>query len=88
MEYIKEKNKIYVQNEQGEIVAKVEFEETSKGKFNIFNTFVASKLRGKGIASELVKEAINEIHKRGGKVFATCSYAKKWLENNKIMRGE
>lgn len=88
MEYIKEKNKIYVQNEQGEIVAKVEFEETSKGKFNIFNTFVDHSLRGKGVASELVKEATNEIHKRGGKVFATCSYAKKWLENNKIVRGE
>ena len=83
MEFIKEGNRIFLKDENAKIIAEIEFEEIEKGIFNIYHTFVDESLRGKGIASKLVQEAVNEIEARNGKVQATCSYAKKWLEKNK-----
>lgn len=80
MDFIKEDNKIYLKDEKGKIIAEIEYEEIEKGVFNIYHTFVDESLRGKGIASKLVQEAVKEIEAKNGKVQATCSYAKKWLE--------
>lgn len=84
MEYKKGDNKIYVENEKGEIVAEIEFEELENNTFNIYHTFVDESLRGKKIASKLVEIAVDEIKTRKGNIQATCSYAKKWLEKNNI----
>lgn len=83
MEFRKEDNRIFLKDENEKIIAEIEFAEIEKGIFNIYHTFVDESLRGKGIASKLVQEAVNEIKSRNGKVQATCSYAKKWLEKNK-----
>lgn len=83
MEFIKEGNRIFLKDENAKIIAEIEFEEIESGKYNIYHTFVDESLRGKGIASKLVQEAVNEIKSRNGTVQATCSYAKKWLEKNK-----
>ena len=83
MEFIKEDNRIFLKDENAKIIAEIEFEEVEKGIFSIYHTFVDESLRGKGIATKLVQEAVNEIKSRNGTVQATCSYAKKWLENNK-----
>jgi len=40
-------------------------------------------MRGRGIASELVRLAVEEIERRGGRVEATCSYALLWLARNR-----
>lgn len=80
----KDDNKIYLEDTEGRIIAEVEFEETEKGTFNIYHTFVDESLRGQGIASKLIQKAVSEIKARNGKVTASCSYAKKWLEKNKI----
>lgn len=80
MEFTKEPNRIYLKNETGKIIAEIEFEEIEKGTYNIYHTFVDESLRGKGIASKLVEEAVKEIETRNGKIQATCSYAKTWLE--------
>lgn len=82
MEYIVDKNSIVLRDNSGNIFGKVEFEEVEKGVFNIFHTYVDESLRGKGVASKLVKMVKEEIEKRNGKVIAACSYAKKWLEKN------
>ena len=83
MEFIKEDNRIFLKDENAKIIAEIEFEEIESGKYNIYHTFVDESLRGKGIATKLVQEAVNEIKSRNGTVQATCSYAKKWLEKNK-----
>ena len=80
MDFIKEKERIYAKDESGKIIAEIEFKEIEKGIFNIYHTFVDERLRGQGIASLLVKEAVKEINSKNGKVTASCSYAKKWLE--------
>ena len=84
MQYIKENGKIYSVNEQGKVVAEITFQELGQGIFNINHTFVDESLRGQGIAQKLVEMAIEEIKKKDGKVQATCSYAKHYLEK----RGE
>lgn len=83
MNFIKEPNKIYLQNETGKTIAEITFEEIEKGIYNIDHTFVDESLRGQGIASKLVEEAVKTIQEKGGKIQATCSYAVKWLEKHK-----
>lgn len=82
MEFKKEENRIYLDNEEGKILAQIEFEELENNKFNIYHTFVDESLRGQGIASKLVKMAVDEIQSKGGTVLATCSYAKSWIEKH------
>ena len=80
MDFITEEKRIFLKDEDGKVIAEIEFAEIEQGKYNIYHTFVDESLRGQGIASELVERAVNEIKRRGGSVQATCSYAKKWLE--------
>ena len=83
MEFKKEENRIYLDNENGKVLAEIEFEKLEDSTYNIYHTFVDELLRGQGVASKLVEEAVKEIESRGGKVQATCSYAKAWLEKHK-----
>ena len=82
MEYITEGNRIYVIG-NGEEVGEVTFPEREKGVCVINHTYVDDRLRGQGIASELVRRAVEEIERRGCRVEATCSYALLWLARNR-----
>lgn len=84
MDFIKEDNRIYSVNNQNKVIVEVTFPEIEKGIFNIDYTFVDESLRGQGIAKKLVEMAIEEIKKKNGKVQATCSYAKHYLETHNI----
>ena len=81
MEYITERNRIYVVKD-GEEVGEVTFP-MRDGVYVINHTFVDDRLRGQGIASELVRRAVEEIERRGGQFKATCSYAVLWLARNR-----
>ena len=81
MEYNIERNRIYVV-EDGEEVGEVTFPERDD-VYVINHTYVDDRLRGQGIASELVRRAVEEIENRGGQVKATCSYAQLWLARNR-----
>ena len=82
MAFIKEENRIYMNNEQNKTVAEVTFYEIENGVYNIDHTFVDDSLRGQGIGSKLVQEAVNTIKEKGAKIQATCPFASKWLEEN------
>ena len=82
MNFIKEKERIYAKDENEKIIAQIEFKEIEQGTYNIYHTFVDESLRGQGIASKLVQEAVEEIKSRNGKITASCSYAKRWIEKN------
>ena len=82
MQFIKEENRIYATNEDNETVAEVTFYEIENGVYNIDHTFVDDSLRGQGIGSKLVEEAVKIIKERGAKVQATCPFASKWIEEN------
>lgn len=81
MEYITYNNRIAAV-ENGEEVGEVTFPERD-GIYIINHTFVDDRLRGQGIASELVRRAVEEIESRGGRMKATCSYAALWLARNR-----
>ena len=79
----KEKSRIYLENEKGELIAEITFPEMSPGVYTINHTFVDDSLRGQGVASKLVQAAVDEIERLGGTVKATCSYAVAWFEKQK-----
>ena len=79
MEFLIEENRILKKDEEGKVLAEIEFQESEPGVFDIFHTFVDESLRGQGIASQLVEKALEEIRKKGGKPKASCSYAQKWI---------
>ena len=82
MQFIKEENRIYAANEDNETVAEVTFYEIENGVYNTDHTFVDDSLRGQGIGSKLVEEAVSTIKEKGAKVQATCPFASKWIEEN------
>ena len=82
MNFIKEKKRIYCVNEEDKVIAEITFEKIDKNTMNINHTFVHESLRGQGIASKLVQEAVKYIQAQGLQVKATCSYAKRWLDKN------
>ena len=81
--YITEENRIYLPDENWNILAEVTFEKINDEIYNIDHTFVASSLRWQGIANKLVENAVDYIHSKWYEASATCSYAKKWLNKNK-----
>ena len=88
MNFNKENNRIYVIDEDGKLVGEITYEKLDENRYNINHTFVDEALRGKGIAKKLVQMAIEEIKSKGGTVFATCEYAKKYLEKIKVKEGK
>jgi predicted GNAT family acetyltransferase len=79
MEYKREQDKIYVQNEQNETIAQVDFPETSAGTVTITRTFVDGSLRGQGVAGALIQGVYDDAKQNGKTVRAVCSYAVKWF---------
>lgn len=80
MKFNVEKNRIYYE-ENGKLLAEITFI-GEEDVMTINHTFVDDSLRGQGIASQLVQEAVNEIKRQNKKVQASCSYAVKWLEKH------
>ena len=55
--------------------------------WNIIHTKVNENYQGKGIAKKLVEKVITKANENNKKVTATCSYAKRILDNkNKEVR--
>lgn len=83
MEFKKESNRIYLENENGEMVAEITFPNISDKVVDINRTFVDDSLRGQGIAGKLMEELVEELKNTGKHAVPTCSYAAKWFEKNK-----
>ena len=83
MDFKREKNRIYAEDEKENTIGEVTFYEIEKGKYNIDHTFVENKFRGQGIGSKLVEEAVKELTEKGAEIEATCPFAQKWLSENK-----
>lgn len=83
MDYIYEDGKIYSTDADGKELARVLFPAVN-GRRIITHVYVDESLRGQGIASELMKLALEEIRKEKSEFSATCPYAVKWLQKNKI----
>jgi uncharacterized protein len=83
MEFKNETNRIYMENEKGEMIAEVTFPSISESVVNINHTYVDDSLRGQGIAGKLMEEVVEVLKNSGKKAVPTCSYAVMWFEKNK-----
>ena len=75
--YVIEENRIYLPDENWNILAEIDFEKIAERTYNISRTFVDDRMRWQGIGSELVEKAIVYLTEKWYKVSATCPYAKK-----------
>jgi predicted GNAT family acetyltransferase len=79
-DYITEENRIYLPDENWNILAEINFEEVDKKTYNISRTFVDDSLRWQGIGSELVEKALSYLTSKWCIVSASCPYAKKSIK--------
>jgi predicted GNAT family acetyltransferase len=79
-DYITDENRIYLPDENWNILAEINFEKIDEQTYNISHTFVDDSLRGQGIGSELVEKAMTYLISKWYKVSATCPYAKKTVK--------
>lgn len=81
MDFIYEKERIYMNDENGKLIAEITFP-TKEGIATINHTFVDESLRGQGVAGKLTEAAVKQILNDKNKLSATCSYAVKWLKKH------
>lgn len=81
MPFVTESNRIYYEQE-GRTLAEITFPALDDTTVNIDHTFVDECLRGQGVAGRLMELAAAELERTGRKAVATCSYARRWLENH------
>jgi predicted GNAT family acetyltransferase len=86
METIYEEGRIHIE-EDGKILAEIDFPVLDAKTVGITHTFVDDSLRGQGIAGKLIQEAITIIQKTDRKIIPTCSYAVAWFEKHSEYAG-
>ena len=83
MEFMIEKHRIYVNDEQGKLIVEATFPLYNEGIVFVDHTYVDPALRGQGVASDLMKKVCETIEKNGFKAIATCPYAVVWFKRHK-----
>ena len=82
MEFQETNGRIWVENEEGRLVAEITFPEARPGVADIDHTFVDASLRGQGAAGRLVEAAVAQLRRRDMKAVPTCSYAQRWFQDH------
>jgi len=82
MKFIHEENKIFVNNDKGEVIVLATFPFVSEKVINIDHTFVDPSLRGQGVASLLMHEVYNHAKEKGYTVVNSCPYAIAWFKKH------
>ena len=75
MEFIHQENRIYAENDAGQIVAEVTFPQENASTVCLDHTFVDDSLRGQGVAGKLVKEVVDYAQKNGKKIRTLIVYS-------------
>ncbi|MFP4478974.1 MAG: GNAT family N-acetyltransferase [Candidatus Izemoplasmatales bacterium] len=82
MVYLYEENRVYVEDDDL-LLAEVTFPYEDNDTVNINHVFVDPSLRGRGVASEIMRFTYNFIKSKGLKTLATCPYAITWFDKHK-----
>ena len=75
-------NRIFAADDEGKLLAEIDFPDAGEGLVQITHTFVDPSLRGQGVASQLVQAAAEQLRRQGKKAIPICSYAKAWFERH------
>lgn len=81
MEFQHEAGRIFAEDENGELLCEITFPDNGVAA-NIDHTYVSDRLRGQGVAGQLVAAAVEQIKGRGLQVEVSCSYAVKWAQQH------
>lgn len=76
MNYMKEKNRFYMEDDNGFEIGEVTFSSAGDSLLIIDHTFVSEAYRGKGIAAKLVKLVVDKAKKENKKIVPLCAFAK------------
>ena len=82
MELTRSRERIFVQGEDGKLLAEITFPTGEDGVADINHTFVDESLRGRGVAGELVRAAAQELRAQGRLTRTSCWYAAQWFEKH------
>jgi predicted GNAT family acetyltransferase len=82
MDWKYENERIYSENEKGELMAEATFVHQKNGEIDIEHVYVNPILRGKGVAGEIMEVVVNYLREKELKAIATCSYANGWLKKH------
>ncbi len=72
--------KYYALIDGGEAVC--EYGPAGDGVLNFWHTYVPPELRGRGIADELVRQALEDVLARGLKVIPSCWFVRVYIERH------
>ena len=64
----------------------VEYSPAGERVLNFWHTFVPPEQRGKGIAEELVKQALEDVLRRGYRVIPSCWYVRLYIDRHPRFR--
>jgi predicted GNAT family acetyltransferase len=59
-----------------------EYGPAGNGVLNFFHTYVPHELRGRGIADELVRHALDDVVARGLKVIPSCWFVRVYIDRH------
>jgi hypothetical protein len=59
-----------------------EYSPAGAGRLNFSHTYVPPELRGKGIADELVRHALDDVLARGLKVIPSCWFVRVYIDRH------
>ena len=82
MNFKHENNRIFIENEDGDVIAEATFPVLNEEVVNINHTFVDPSLRGQGVAGKLMLEVAKKLRKENKKAMISCSYAVKWFDKH------
>lgn len=85
MKDLLEKESYKLLDDEGNILAEIDFPFIEENVIEITHTIVSPSLQGQGIARKLVEKVLEIAKEKGYKVTASCSYAKHYLEKNNLL---
>jgi len=59
-----------------------EYGPAGNGALNFFHTYVPPELRGRGVADELVRQALEDVLARGLKVIPACWFVRAYIDRH------
>ena len=79
MQFQQTPGRLYALDADGTLIAEITFPTAPDGVAEITHTFVHPRLRGQGIAAQLMEAAVAVLRKQGLSVRPVCSYAIQWF---------
>ena len=82
MEFKSNDKKMWLEDENGKVVALLDYPEVAPGVVNFAHTEVDPSLGGQGIAGKITEAAAERLRREGLKAELSCSYSIKWFSKH------